>query len=117
MDAVEEPYAVVSAMSDAVLRGDLDTALKLISDDAVDHAALPGAPRGHQGWAAKWRQLAAGAEGMSTTVEQRISQGDIVATRYRIARADTGESLGFALDMIRVQDGKVAEHWALPLPG
>ena len=112
-----EPRVVVSAMSDAVLRGDLDAALELIREDAVDHAALPGAASGRQGWAAKWRHMAANAEGVSTTVEQRISQGDIVATRYRIARADTGEPLGFALDMIRVQDGKVAEHWGLPLPG
>ncbi|MHC9295282.1 ester cyclase [Mycobacterium sp. LTG2003] len=113
---MEEPSIVVRAMSDAVLRGDMDAALELISEDAVDHAALPGAPGGHQGWMAKWRHMAARTEGVTMTVEQCISQGDVVATRYRITHAGTGESLGFALDMIRVQDGKVAEHWALPLP-
>lgn len=114
---MEEPQAVASAVSDAVLRGDIDAALELISEDAVDHSALFGAPAGHQGWVAKWRHIAASSEGLSVTVEERIAQGDIVATRYRIARSATGEPVGFGLDMMRVEDGKVAEHWALPLPG
>ncbi|KWX66746.1 ester cyclase [Mycobacterium sp. NAZ190054] len=112
-----DPQAVVSAMSEAVLHGKLDAALELISEDAVDHAALPGAPAGHQGWVAKWTHMATSSAGLDMSVEQRISQGDTVATRYRIARADTGEPVGFALDMIRVEDGKVVDHWALPLPG
>jgi predicted SnoaL-like aldol condensation-catalyzing enzyme len=111
-----EPEAVVAEMADAVMRGDVDTALELISPTAIDHSALPGAPAGHAGWIEKWMHIGAAADGLATTVDQRVSQGDTVATRYRIARADTGELVGFALDMIRVADGKVAEHWALPLP-
>lgn len=111
-----EPEAVVAEMVDSVLRGDVDAALALISPTAIDHSALPGAPAGHAGWIEKWTHLAAAADGLTTMVDQRVSRGDTVATRYRIARADTGAQVGFALDMMRVEDGKVAEHWALPLP-
>lgn len=110
------PEAIAADMVAAVLRGDVTRALALISEDAVDHSPLPGAPAGHDGWLAKWDNMARAGAGLDTVVEQRISAGDTVATRYRLRRADTGETVGFALDMVRVDDGKIIEHWAQPLP-
>ncbi|ONH60733.1 hypothetical protein CcI49_08980 [Frankia sp. CcI49] len=103
-------------MADAVLRGDFDGALALIAPDAVDHSALPGAPTGHEGWRQKWAALGAQAAQVRTTVEQRVTTGDTVATRYALRDAATGEPVGFALDMLRVQGGQIVEHWGLPLP-
>ncbi len=107
---------VVERMSDAVLRGDLDSALALIAPHAVDHSPLPGAPAGHEGWRQKWAVLGAQAAQVSTSVEQRVVDGDTVATRYSLRSVATGEPIGFALDMLRVENGQIVEHWGLPLP-
>ncbi|MCM3923599.1 ester cyclase [Frankia sp. AiPs1] len=107
---------VVERMADAVLRGDVDGALALIAPDAVDHSPLPGAPSGHEGWRQKWAALGAQAAQVQTTVEQRVALGDTVATRYALRDAATGEPVGFALDMLRVEDGRIVEHWGLPVP-
>jgi predicted SnoaL-like aldol condensation-catalyzing enzyme len=100
-------------MTEAVLGGDFDAALTFIASDAVDHSSSPGAPPGHDGWRLKWGQMAALAGQMRFELADRISSGNTVASRYTILSAD-GQQLGFALDMLRVQDGKIVEHWALP---
>lgn len=107
---------VAAAMSAAVLRGDVEQALSWISTDAVDHSAMPDAPIGHAGWRAKWAAMAGGDAAVTATVDHRISVGDTVATRYRIALSHSGEPVGFALEMVRVDDGQIVEHWGLPLP-
>jgi predicted SnoaL-like aldol condensation-catalyzing enzyme len=106
---------IVNRMVDAVRAGDFDSALALIAPDAVDHSPLVGAPGGHQGWVAKWQDMGARAAEYRTEIVRRIADGDTVATRYAI-RTATGEQVGFALDMLRVEDGKVVEHWARPVP-
>ncbi len=103
-------------MSSAVLRGEVEQALSWISAEAVDHSPLPGAPTGHEGWLAKWASMGQSLAGLTMTVAQRISDGDTVATRYRIALSENDETIGFALEMVRVADGQIIEHWALPLP-
>lgn len=103
-------------MTEAVLCGDFDTALTFIAPDAVDHSPLPGAPTGHAGWRRKWQELVVNAGQIRTTVAQRVAAGDTVATRYAVHAADTGQLIGFGLDMLRVADGRIVEHWGLPLP-
>lgn len=110
------PEEIAAEMSAAVLRGDVERALSLISPDAVDHSPLPGAPAGHSGWLAKWAAMASAADGVSMSVEQRICVGDTVATRYRITAADDGQLVGFALEMVRVDNEEIVEHWAMPMP-
>lgn len=107
---------IVERMTEAVVRGDFDTALTFIAPDAVDHSPLPGAPPGHAGWRRKWERLVVGSP-VRTTVAQRVAAGDTVATRYAVHDVDTGQPLGFGLDMLRVVDGRIVEHWGLPLPG
>jgi predicted SnoaL-like aldol condensation-catalyzing enzyme len=110
------PEEVAAAMSAAVLRGDVEQALSWISADAVDHSPLPDAPIGHAGWRTKWAAMADSGAGVTTTVDSRISACDTVATRYRITLSHSGEAVGFALEMVRVDDQQIVEHWALPLP-
>jgi predicted SnoaL-like aldol condensation-catalyzing enzyme len=111
------PTDVVARLAECVTAGDFDAALELIAPDAIDHAPLPDASRGLEGWREKWQALQAASGGRVRTVpEQRVAQGDTVATRYSIRQADSDAQIGTALDMIRVRDGKVVEHWGLPEP-
>lgn len=114
---MDDPIDVVNQMADAVMAGDFTTALALIDPEAVDHSPLPGAPSGHDGWVRKWASMGETAGELRISVASRIATGDTVASRYDIRAASTGDLLGFALDVLRVEDGKIVEHWALPLPG
>jgi ketosteroid isomerase-like protein len=113
----DTPTEIVAQLAAAVVGGDLEGALELIAPDAIDHAPLPGAPPGRDGWLAKWQAIGAARQrsSLSSTVEQRVASGDTVATRYAI-RTSGDEPVGYALDMIRVRDGQIVEHWGLPLP-
>lgn len=113
---MDTPIGVAERLATAVTTGDFDRALELISPDAIDHAPLPGAATGRAGWRQKWQNMASVAAGVRIDVAQRVTTGDAVATRYTIRAEATDEPLGYALDMIRVRDGLIVEHWALPLP-
>jgi predicted ester cyclase len=92
--------------------GRLEEGLKLIDPDVVDHRG--GAEGDHHGiaaWRARWERMADGAfRDMAATVEQNVASGDISVNRYTF----TGPGFQVTgLDMIRVRNGRVVEHWAL----
>jgi len=55
------------------------------------------------------------------TVEDQIADGDLLANRFTVRGTHQGEFMGIpptgkqatvsGIDMIRVRDGKVVEHW------
>jgi predicted SnoaL-like aldol condensation-catalyzing enzyme len=57
-----------------------------------------------------------GLRDVSVTVENNLASGDFSTNRYtlRATDASSGRSCEVTgLDMIRVRDGKLVEHWAL----
>jgi ketosteroid isomerase-like protein len=88
-------------------------ALTLIDPHAVDHrGGASGDRHGVDAWRAKWENMA----DVSMTVEQNVSDGEFSVNRYRIrgTHADSGRDYEvFGIDMVRVRDGKIVEHWAL----
>ena len=102
-----------------VLAGRLDDALALIAPDVIDYrGGRDGDHRGRDAWRRKWEGMAAGGafHDVSVTVEQNVASGDFSVNRYTLRGTHTAtgrryEVLG--MDMIRVRDGKVVEHWAL----
>lgn len=93
----------------ALMAGRLDEAITLIDDDAVDHrGGRTGTHHGIAAWRAKWEGMA--GSDVSVTVEQTVAQGDLSVNRYAI-RGPGYEVTG--IDMIRVRNGKLVEHWAV----
>ena len=67
------------------------------------------AARGESGWAADF-------ENLSVTVEQNVAAGEFSVNRYLTRGRHKKSGKEFAvlgMDMIRVRDGKIVEHWAL----
>jgi steroid delta-isomerase-like uncharacterized protein len=105
--------------------GNLDLIDELTTDDVVDHEeGLPGQPDGKEGvrfFVAAMR--AAFSDLHPTTIEPQLSEGDLEAARTIVSGTHTGEFMGVpatnnsvefeSIDIIRVRDGKVAEHWGL----
>lgn len=97
---------------------------EFFSPDFVEHQQFPpDVPQGVEGL--KWfvENFREAFPDLTITVEQSVASGDLVAVHSTwkgthqgewMGMKPTGESIEFeSYDMIRFQDGKVAEHWGL----
>ena len=81
-----------------------------------DRGGTAGDQRGLAAWKEKWEHMYDGLENVSVTIEQNVASGGFSANRYSLrgTHAASGRSYEVTgLDMIRVRDGKLVEHWAL----
>jgi predicted ester cyclase len=92
-------------------------ALTLIDHDVIDHrGGKSGDHRGLAAWKEKWEHMYDGLKDVSVTIEHNVASGGFSANRYTLrgAHAASGRSYQVTgLDMIRVREGKLVEHWAL----
>jgi steroid delta-isomerase-like uncharacterized protein len=104
--------------------GDLDQLDELVTDDVVDHEeALPGQPEGKEGVVFFVNALRSAFSDIKATVDQSLESGDLACARTTLTGKHTGEWMGVpasdksfeieAIDIIRIEDGKCAEHWGV----
>ncbi|MFI0354875.1 ester cyclase [Actinomadura sp. 9N407] len=96
--------------------GRYEAALALIDPDVIDHrGGVAGDHRGLAAWKDKWDSLD-GAQDISVTIEHNVASGDFSVNRYTVRGTDAASGRPYevtGLDMIRVQNGRLVEHWAL----
>jgi steroid delta-isomerase-like uncharacterized protein len=104
-------------------QGRLELVDELVAADAVDHTEMPGRPPGAEGvrWAAQ--TFRAAFPDIHFQIEDQVAQGELLATRFSISGTQNGEFMGVppsgkraaiaGMDMVRLRDGKMVEHWAL----
>jgi len=94
---------------------------ELYAPDVVTHDN-PLMPEGNRAGAKRlFAGLFAAVPDMSVTVEDLIAEGDKVVARYTTRGTQRGEFMGIpatgksftstAIDILRVEGGKIAEHW------
>ena len=87
--------------------GRFEEGLRHIDPDVVDHrGGTAGDHHGIDAWRAKWNQKS----DVTVKIEQNVSDGEFSVNRY------TSSGPGYvvtSMDMVRVRDGRVVEHWAL----
>jgi steroid delta-isomerase-like uncharacterized protein len=104
--------------------GDLSTLDELVTDDVVDHEeGLPGQPEGKEGVIFFVNALRGAFSDIKATVGQSLESGDLACAQVTITGRHTGEWMGVpasdrsfeieCIDIIRVEDGKCAEHWGV----
>lgn len=120
MDAAEVHQALVGLTpftAESVAEG-----LRYIDPDVVDHrGGTFGDHHGIDAWRDKWEMMARGEffadfRDVAVRVEQNVSDGEISVNRYTSSGTQISTGRRYAvtsMDMIRVQDGRVVEHWAL----
>jgi steroid delta-isomerase-like uncharacterized protein len=110
---------------DVIGNGELGLVDELTTEDVVDHEeGLPGQPPGREGvkfFVSAMRE--AFPDIKATTVEPTMADGNFEAGRAVLTGTHKGELMGVAatdrtvefesVDIIRVEDGKVAEHWGV----
>ena len=118
------PAAVVRAIIAAREASDLDESLRFIAPESLDQ----GEPATREDWRRKWEYMRAGCPDLEVVTEHSVENGEWVSNRYTIRGTHTGDFFGQAptgerfevrgMDMVRVRDGHLIEHWAFaePLP-
>jgi ketosteroid isomerase-like protein len=97
----------------------LEDALALVDPEVVDHrGGREGDHHGRTAWRQKWERLSAGSafHDVSVTIEQNIVSGDTSVNRYTSRGTHTASGRRYeilVMDMIRVRNGRIVEHWAL----
>jgi steroid delta-isomerase-like uncharacterized protein len=122
--STEQNKAVVRRFVDEVLNGrDLAVLDELAVQDHVEHNAPPGVEPGVEGLRMGLRQFFSAFPDFHSTVERQIAEGDYVATTYTNRGTHQGDLFGIpatgravaytTMDVIRLQDGKIAERWSM----
>jgi steroid delta-isomerase-like uncharacterized protein len=104
-------------------QGNVDNLDELVTDDVIDHEAFPGQPEGKDGvrWFAEMMRSA--FSDLKVTLGESLESGDLACARVTIAGRHTGEFMGVpasdksfeieSIDIIRIEDGRCAEHWGV----
>ncbi len=118
MTDVPGPAAVLRAMGRARGRGDFEAALLFIAPESLDQ----GERVTREDWRRKWASMRNASPDLEIVTEQSVAEGEWVARRYLLRGTHTGDLFGQpptgasfearGLDMVRVRDGQLVEHWA-----
>src|SRR5262245_12885935 len=108
---------------EVLVNGNLDAIDELVTDDVVDHEAMPGQPEGKEGVAFFSNVMSSAFSDLKVTAGPSLSSGDMEAAHVTITGKHTGEFMGVpasdksfeieSIDIIRIEDGKCAEHWGV----
>ncbi|WP_433606181.1 nuclear transport factor 2 family protein [Dactylosporangium sp. CA-139114] len=94
------------------VHGSLDAVADAVHEDFVQHS--PDAPSGRQAYLAHLAEAA--FKGGTSDVKRILADGDFVAVHHHLRlRDDNGPGLA-VVDLWRVQDGKLIEHWDVEQP-
>jgi steroid delta-isomerase-like uncharacterized protein len=109
---------------DVLGNGNLDLVDELATEGMVDHEeGLPGQPPGTEGVKFFITTLREAFPDIKASIDVTLAEGDLAAARGVVSGTHQGEFMGVpasnksvefeVVDIIRVEDGKVAEHWGL----
>jgi len=117
-----QPQDVVRRFVDEYQTGADERAFaELIHPDVVDHSRPPGIEPGAAGVRQQFDAFRAAFSGFRATILDQLADGDKVVTRKVFTGTHAGPFQGLeptgaeveihVIDIVRVQDGKIVEHW------
>jgi predicted ester cyclase len=97
---------------------------ELVSENVCNHSAPEGSSKGPDGMKHFLINiLKAGFPDLKVEILEQVAERDLVTTRKKILATHTGEIMGIPasnkkveiniIDIIRLEDGKYAEHWGI----
>ena len=120
MSDTERNKAAVRGCFEEASRGNFDALESILSRDYVVH---PEEARGVDGLREIVESYRAAIGQLSVTIDQQLTEGDYVATRFTIRGRHAGELMGAAptgrdveftgLTISRCRDGRIEEEWEL----
>ena len=112
-------------MEEVVNKGNMVTADDILADDVIEYEKLPGdLPGDGQGIRQLFTMLRNAFPDLKVSIEDLIAEGDKVAARVTLMGTHTGDFPGIpatgrevcyeAIDISRIVEGKIVEHWGIP---
>ena len=120
----DDPKAVTTRFYDEVVNaGNLDLIDELVAEDVVDHEEIPGMASGREGVKQFFGMAIEAFDGFRMDVEDLMAEGDKCTARVTMRGTHVGEFMGVpasgkeievpVIDIIRVNGGKMTEHWGV----
>jgi predicted ester cyclase len=101
----------------------METLRRNLTDDFVDHAAMPGDPPGFEGVQMRFSAWASAFEDPIEDNIAIIGEGDLLGVMYNLHATNNGPFMGIppthrevvipGMEVVRIRDGKIAEHWGI----
>ncbi|GAA1692629.1 hypothetical protein GCM10009765_47440 [Fodinicola feengrottensis] len=111
------PGDVHQVLAESRRDGRWEDGLRYVADESLDQ----GRRVTRDDWRRKWAGMMAGCPDLEITVEHTVVDGEWAANRCTMRGTHTGELFGRpptgerfefrGIDMIRVRDGQIVEHW------
>jgi steroid delta-isomerase-like uncharacterized protein len=121
--STEQNKAVVVRFNrECIEQGSMNSFNELLADNVINHSAPPGMPNGKEGFSLFLNNvLKKGFPDLKVEILEQVAENDLVVTRKVIKGTHKGEVFGIPatnkpveikiIDIIRLYDGKYAEHW------
>jgi predicted SnoaL-like aldol condensation-catalyzing enzyme len=100
-----------------------ETLRRNLTDDFVDHAAMPGDPPGLEGVQLRFSAWASAFEDPLEDNIAIVGEGDLLGVMYNLHATHNGPFMGVqpthrevvipGMEVVRIRDGKIAEHWGI----
>jgi ketosteroid isomerase-like protein len=112
---------VMGLMRDAFGAGDMDRVAGFVAPDAVDYSVndgtVPGTSEHVEAWNRRRRAFASATSGLSRTTERTVEAGDTFGELMVARGTMNGRPFeSSAIHIVRVRDGRIAEHWLVAEP-
>jgi steroid delta-isomerase-like uncharacterized protein len=115
--------ATVQRFYDEMNSGNVEIVDELLSEDFVEHEAFPGLEPTREGVKQFFGMFRSAFPDLRMEVHDILAEGDRVCVRVTATGTQQGDFMGMPpsgksidvaiFDLLRIQDGKVAEHWGL----
>ena len=123
--STEQNKALVRQLVEEIFnRGNISLADKLLAPDFVEREELPpGMPRDREGVKLLTTMLRSAFPDFKGTIDDIVAEGDKLVLRWTWSGTQKGEFMGVpptgksvsfgVIDIFRIAEGKVVEHWGL----
>lgn len=123
-DAAAVNRAGYLAFVETVLnKGDVPASDRFFETDLIDHAPWPGHPATLAGFKEGLLEMRASFPDFHVEVERTVAEGDMLVAHLKMSGSQLGAFMGKpasgktfnveAVDIVRMKDGKIAEHWGV----
>ena len=126
MSSEELKTKMLDTFMDAFNNGNLDALDTICAPDMVDHstAAAPGQLNDLQGFKKRVNGHRLGIPDVRFSIMNMIIEGDYMAFQWEMSGTNTGPYMGrpasgnpiriIGMNMERLENGKIVEHWSYP---
>jgi len=115
--------AIARRFYDAVNAGRLEIIDEVVGENYVEHEEFPGLARGREGLRQFFEMIRTAFPDFSMTIEDMVAEGDKIFMRATMKGTQKADFMGISAsgkqmavpfaDIVRLEGGRVVEHWGI----